>query len=100
LLWTYDHLYPIVGDPHGPIFEGWLTIAAWAATTERVRIAKLESLAEGFNNPTHAAQRYSWIRPPSTSLRSTGVRGVPWTCGVRLPAGTAKLSPRCGLSAT
>ena len=100
MLWTYDHLYPIVGDPHGPIFEGWLTIAAWAATTERVRIAKLESLAEGFNNPTHAAQRYSWIRPPSTSLRSTGVRGVPWTCGVRLPAGTAKLSPRCGLSAT
>jgi hypothetical protein len=100
LLWTYDHLYPIVGDPHGPIFEGWLTIAAWAATTERVRIAKLESLAEGFNNPTHAAQRYSWIRPPSTSLRSTGVRGVHWTCGVRLPAGTAKLSPRCGLSAT
>ena len=56
-LWTWDHLYPIVGDPHGPIFEGWLTIAAWAATTERVRIAKLESLAEGFNNPTHAAQR-------------------------------------------
>ena len=100
MLWTYDHLYPIVGDPHGPIFEGWLTITAWVATTERVRIAKLESLAEGFNNPNHAAQRYSWIRPPSTSLRSTGVRGVPWTCGVRLPAGTAKLSPRCGLSAT
>ena len=27
---------------------------------------------EGFNNPDHAARRYSWIRPPSTSLRSTG----------------------------
>ena len=51
---------------------------------------------EGFNNPNHAAQRYSWIRPPSTSLRSTGVRGVPRTCRVRLPAGTAKRSPRCG----
>ena len=23
-LWTWDHLYPIVGDPHGPNFEGWL----------------------------------------------------------------------------
>src|SRR5664280_1188567 len=32
-LWTWDHLYPIVGDPHGPIFEGWLTINAWMATT-------------------------------------------------------------------
>ena len=53
---------------------------------------------EGFNNPNHAAQRYSWIRPPSTSLRSTGVRGVPRTCRVRLPAGTAKRSPRCGRS--
>ena len=62
--------------------------------------AKAAAVAEGFNNPNHAAQRYSWIRPPSTSLRSTGVRGVPWTCGVRVPAGTAKLSPRCGLSAT
>ena len=29
-LWTWDHLYPIVGDWQGPIFEGWLTVAAWA----------------------------------------------------------------------
>ena len=36
-LWTWDHLYPIVGDSHGPIFEGWLTITAWAQATERVR---------------------------------------------------------------
>jgi hypothetical protein len=28
------------------------------------------SSGEGFKNPNHAAQRYSWIRPPSTSLRS------------------------------
>ena len=37
-LWTWDHLYPIVGDPHGPIFEGWLTLAAWAQATTSVRI--------------------------------------------------------------
>ena len=24
-LWTWDHLYPIVGDPEGPMFEGYLT---------------------------------------------------------------------------
>src|SRR5512135_912607 len=24
-LWTWDHVYPIVGDSHGPNFEGWLT---------------------------------------------------------------------------
>src|SRR5437879_5850726 len=25
-LWTWDHLYPIVGDPHGPMFEGYMTL--------------------------------------------------------------------------
>ena len=34
-LWTWDHLYPIVGDHNGPMFEGWLTLAAWAEATER-----------------------------------------------------------------
>lgn len=29
-LWTWDHLYPIVGETNRPIFEGWLTLAAWA----------------------------------------------------------------------
>ena len=37
-LWTWDHLYPIVGSADGPIFEGWLTLAAWAQATERIRI--------------------------------------------------------------
>ena len=33
-LWTWDHLYPIVGSCDGPILEGWLTLAAWAQATE------------------------------------------------------------------
>jgi alkanesulfonate monooxygenase SsuD/methylene tetrahydromethanopterin reductase-like flavin-dependent oxidoreductase (luciferase family) len=37
-LWTWDHLYPIVGSSDGPILEGWLTLAAWAQATERIRI--------------------------------------------------------------
>jgi hypothetical protein len=55
---------------------------------------------EGFDNPGHAARRYSWIRPPSTSLRSTVVRVAPGTWGGRMPAGTARPRPRCGLSST
>ena len=43
---------------------------------------------EGFNNPNHAARRYSWIKPPSTSLRSTVVRGVPRSWAGRMPAGS------------
>src|SRR5450756_559725 len=62
-LWTWDHLYPIVGDPHGPIFEGWLTIAAWAATTERVRIGlmvganTIRNPAVGIGNPDSITRR-------------------------------------------
>ena len=34
-VWTWDHLYPIVGDHDGPILEGYMTLAAWAEATER-----------------------------------------------------------------
>ena len=33
-LWTWDHLYPIVGSHEGPMFEAWLTLAAWAQRTD------------------------------------------------------------------
>jgi alkanesulfonate monooxygenase SsuD/methylene tetrahydromethanopterin reductase-like flavin-dependent oxidoreductase (luciferase family) len=49
-LWAWDHLYPIVGSAHGPIFEGYLTLAGWAAATERVRIGLLVG-ANPFRNP-------------------------------------------------
>ncbi len=55
---------------------------------------------EGFNNQDHAARRYSWIRPPSTSLCSTGVGVAPGTWAGRMPAGTARPRPRWGRSST
>ena len=50
-LWTWDHLYPIVGSHDGPIFEGWLTLAAWAQATEHVRIGLMVG-ANTFREPT------------------------------------------------
>ena len=37
-LWTWDHLLAIQGAWEQPIFEGWLTLAAWAAITKRVTV--------------------------------------------------------------
>ena len=36
--WLFDHFMPINGDPTGPCFEGWSTLAAFAALTERLRV--------------------------------------------------------------
>ena len=49
-LWTWDHLYAIVGDPHQPIFEGWTMLAAWAELTDRAMLGLMVG-ANTFRNP-------------------------------------------------
>ncbi len=47
-LFANDHLMPILGDAdgpvlgaEGPVFEGWMTLAAWAARTSRLPLGVL-----------------------------------------------------------
>ena len=54
-LWTWDHLYPIVGSPAGPIFEGWLTITAWAGVTKKVTLGLMVG-ANTFREPALTAK--------------------------------------------
>ena len=49
-LWGHDHLYSTGGDPFQPFFEGWTTLAAWAAATRQVRLGLLVG-ANPFRNP-------------------------------------------------
>jgi alkanesulfonate monooxygenase SsuD/methylene tetrahydromethanopterin reductase-like flavin-dependent oxidoreductase (luciferase family) len=49
-LWAWDHLHAIFGEPQQPIFEGWLTITAWAKVTRQARLGLLVG-ANTFRNP-------------------------------------------------
>jgi F420-dependent oxidoreductase-like protein len=39
--WTFDHFEPIFSDRTGPCLEGWVTLAALAQATERIRVGVL-----------------------------------------------------------
>src|ERR1700747_1652091 len=39
--WTFDHFYPIFSDSTGPCLEGWVTLAALAQATRRLRVGVL-----------------------------------------------------------
>jgi F420-dependent oxidoreductase-like protein len=39
--WTFDHFLPILSDPSGPCFEGWVACAALAAETSLVQVGTL-----------------------------------------------------------
>lgn len=53
-VWVEDHLRVIAVPPGSPAYEGWTTLTALLAGTERVRCGPLV-LAEGFRNPAWLA---------------------------------------------
>jgi F420-dependent oxidoreductase-like protein len=75
-LWTWDHLYPIVGDSHGPILEGWMTLAAWAQATRRIRIGLMVS-ANTFREPALTAKMATTLDHISGGRAILGI-GAAW----------------------
>ena len=75
-LWTWDHLYPIVGSHEGPIFEGWLTLAAWAQATERIRIGLMVG-ANTFREPALTAKMATTLDHIANGRAILGI-GAAW----------------------
>ncbi|MEO8570744.1 MAG: LLM class flavin-dependent oxidoreductase [Chloroflexota bacterium] len=75
-LWTWDHLYPIVGSSDGPMFEAWLTLAAWAQATEHVRIGLMVG-ANTFREPSLTAKMATTLDHISGGRAILGI-GAAW----------------------
>jgi alkanesulfonate monooxygenase SsuD/methylene tetrahydromethanopterin reductase-like flavin-dependent oxidoreductase (luciferase family) len=74
-LWTWDHLYPIIGSAKGPILEGWLTLAAWAQATEQVRIGLMVG-ANTFREPALTAKMATTLDHISGGRAILGIGGA------------------------
>ena len=75
-LWTWDHVYPIVGDPDGPMLETWTAMAAIAALTKRATIGHLVG-ANTFRNPALTAKMITTIDHISNGRAVLGI-GAAW----------------------
>ena len=74
-LWTWDHLYPIVGGHEGPMFEGYLTLAGWAENTEQVRLGLMVG-ANTFRNPALVVKMVTTLDHMSGGRMYLGIGGA------------------------
>ncbi len=74
-LWTWDHLHAIFGDPQQDIFEGWVTMGAWAAATERVELGLMVG-ANTFRNPGLVAKSVVTLDHASGGRAVLGIGGA------------------------
>ncbi len=88
--WLFDHFMPITGDPTGPCLEGWSTLAAFAALTERLRVGLMVT-GNTYRHPTVLANIGATVDIISRGRLDFGI-GAGWnelehsSYGIPLPA--------------
>ncbi len=75
-LWTWDHLYPIVGSWEGPILEGYTVLTGWAMATKRIRIGLMVG-ANTFRSPAVTAKIATTFDHVSNGRAILGI-GAAW----------------------
>ena len=75
-LWTWDHVYPIVGSHEGPILESWIVLTGWAMATNRVRLGHMV-IANTFREPTLTAKMATGLDHVSGGRFTLGI-GAAW----------------------
>ena len=74
-VWTWDHLLAIFGPWEQPILEGWSTLAATAAVTEKVRLGLMVG-ANTFRHPGITAKLATTLDNISQGRAVLGIGGA------------------------
>jgi alkanesulfonate monooxygenase SsuD/methylene tetrahydromethanopterin reductase-like flavin-dependent oxidoreductase (luciferase family) len=75
-LWTWDHLYPIVGDPVGPMLEGYTVLAGWSQQTTKPTLGLMVG-ANTFRNPGLVVKMVTTLDHLSNGRAYLGI-GAAW----------------------
>lgn len=75
-IWTWDHLYPIVGSHVGPILEPYVSMAAAAQATENATVGLMVG-ANTFRNPALTAKMVTTLDHVSGGRAMLGI-GAAW----------------------